>query len=146
MFLSEMHMAARRKASTLGLQLVDLATAVPSVVGHRVARLATAGPAPSKRDRNEFRRMGQEKSEAFAESFRAMSIATLQANQRMALTLMRTAWLNPLGTRPSPIAIGALWHSALVDVLGKGVAPVRRRAAANARRLAHAKPRRRAPD
>ncbi|MDQ2764788.1 MAG: hypothetical protein M3Y22_15330 [Pseudomonadota bacterium] len=86
--------------------------------------------------------MGQEKSDAFAESLHAMSVATLQANQRMALSLIRAAWLIPLGIRPSPTAIGSQWQSAVLGVLGKGMAPVRRRAVANARRLSHTKLRR----
>ena len=50
---------------------------------------ALAGPAPSARDRQEFRRMGAEKAAAFAESWNAMALQVFEANQTLALSFLR---------------------------------------------------------
>jgi hypothetical protein len=114
-------MPTRRKPPRLSRQATELAIAVPQVVAHRLARLALAGPVPSARDRREFHGMGQEKVLAFWQSWFAMGWAMLEASQ--------LAWVAVLqGARvPLPDAHG---------ILSKGLAPVHRRATANARRLA----------
>jgi len=108
----------RRRSKALAAQTVDLAFAVPQVVAHRMARMAMAGSTPSARDRREFYRMGTEKVAAFNEAWAAMAMQT---------------WLS-------------LWFpthlsNAALDILGKGITSIRRRAVANARRLG--RPRRR---
>jgi hypothetical protein len=52
-----------------------VAFTAPLVIGHRVARMATAGANPTARDRREFTRMGQEKVAAGYESMAAMATA-----------------------------------------------------------------------
>lgn len=94
-------------------QWAQIAIAAPQVVAHRLTRMALAGPTPSARDRREFHLMGAEKSAAFVESWAAMWMQLWTAQQRLAFG----------------------WMQALAGVLGHGVAPVRRRAVANARRL-----------
>lgn len=111
----------RRRSSTLPVQAAQLALAVPQVVGHRLARMALAGPFPNARDQREFRVMGQEKVHAFWQSWFAMGWALTQAWQQ--------AWLAALqGARVPLIDAQA--------ILGKGLGPVHKRATANARRLA----------
>ena len=44
------HSSASRVAS----RLTQLSTDVPQVVAHRVSRMASSGPVPSARDRQEF--------------------------------------------------------------------------------------------
>ena len=82
-------MATRRPLKTppLARQAAELAVAVPQVIAHRLTRLARAGPAPSARDRQEFRRMGAEKAAAFAESWNAMATRMLEANQTLCALL-----------------------------------------------------------
>ena len=79
-------MATRRPRKTppLARQAAELAVAVPQVIAHRLTRLALAGPAPSARDRQEFRRMGAEKAAAFAESWNAMAQQALEATPALA--------------------------------------------------------------
>ena len=69
-------------------------------------RMWLAGPFPSQRDRAEFHRMWTEKPIAFYQSWNAMMLEIYRGNVALA-------------TR----------------VLGAGLAPVHRRAAANAKRL-----------
>ena len=83
-----------------------LALAAPEVVGHRVLRMWLAGASPSRRDRLEFYRMWVEKPAAFYASWNAMMLEAYRANFAL-------AW--------------RIW--------GAGLAPIHRRAAANARRL-----------
>jgi hypothetical protein len=122
-------------ASTLPLQLGELALAVPQVMAHRLMRMALAGQVPSARDRKEFSRMSAEKSEAFAESWTAMALEASKLQQQLTRRYWQ-AWGWPLLTKPLPAAgAQAQLNQAVLDVLGKGLAPVHRRAVANAKRL-----------
>ncbi len=116
-----------RKATELGF-------AVPQVVGHRLARLAAAGPLPSARDRREFHRMGTEKVAAFTESWFALSMAMWQANLALGSSMLGMAAMPWLGG--SQAQLGRQWQSAMVGAMDKGFAPIHRTATANARRLA----------
>jgi uncharacterized protein (DUF2062 family) len=93
----------------------------------RTARMLAAGVNPSARDRRELERMGTEKVLAFWESMNAMTLEMAKAQQQFALTAMRQ-WWSPW---VSPWSVGA----AAAKVLEKGLAPVQKRASANARRL-----------
>jgi len=109
-----------RKTARLSRQATELAIAVPQVVAHRLTRMALAGASPNARDRREFHTMGQEKVHAFWQSWFAMGWATLEAGQQ--------AWMAMLqGARVPPVDM----H----HVLARGMAPVHRKATANARRL-----------
>ncbi|MCO5121562.1 MAG: hypothetical protein M9951_18265 [Burkholderiaceae bacterium] len=123
-----------RKAAELGL-------AVPWVMGHRLLRLAAAGPLPSARDQQEFQLMGTEKIVAFTEAWVGMSVAMWQANLVLGtsmLGMMGTPWLGGSALQP-----GRQWQSAMIEALDKGLAPIHRTATANARRLARVGPPRR---
>lgn len=115
---------------------LELALAAPQVMAHRLWRMALAGPMPSARDRAEFQRMGLEKLAAFFESWQAMSWQLWQIQLGMLASLMRLwqpGW-------PGPQALsGSFLQEAVAGVLGAGLAPVHRRASANARRLARSR-------
>ena len=96
----------RRRLPAIARHSTGLALAVPQVVAHRMMRMWLAGPSPSQRDRAEFHRMWVEKPMAFYESWNAMTLEMWRANMGLA-----------------------------VRVWSAGLAPVHRRAAANARRL-----------
>jgi hypothetical protein len=111
----------RRSSTRLARQASELAVAVPQVVAHRLTRLALAGPQPNARDRREFHVMGQEKVHAFWQSWFAMGWALLEASQLAWVALLQGARVPMLDTH---------------RILSHGLAPVHRRATANARRLA----------
>ena len=113
--------ARRRKNSSLTRQTAELAVAVPQVVAHRLTRMALAGPVPSARDRREFQAMGQEKVHAFCQSWFAMGWAATQMSQRGWMALLQGARVPMMDANV---------------VLARGLAPVHRKATANARRLA----------
>ncbi|AVS77937.1 hypothetical protein C8246_03020 [Paracidovorax avenae] len=123
-----------RRTRSLARQGAELAMAVPPVVAHRVARMALAGPNPSQRDRREFGRMVAEKQWAFVQSWAAMGMQTLLAQQAMAASMMRL-WWTPWTMATGP-QLARQWQDAAAGVLGKGLVPVHRAAVANARRLA----------
>src|SRR5215471_4094285 len=112
-----------RSSARLATQAFELSMAAPQVIVHRITRLAFAGLSPSARDRREFHRMGAEKVAAFYESWNAMYLALLRANLNLALSPFQL-WWSPMRSQRTGLAI-----------LGHGLAPIRRRAAANARRL-----------
>jgi hypothetical protein len=115
----------RRKSSSLALQTFQLGVAAPQVVAHRMARMMIGGGSPSARQRRELQRMGTEKILAFNEAWSAMAMQAVLENQKLALSAMQTFWF------PTSRELG----DAYLGILGKGVAPIRRRAVANARRL-----------
>lgn len=128
-----------RKTSSLISRSAELALAVPQVVAHRVTRMAIAGPTPSARDQKEFSRMVAEKNAAFGESWNAMAWQAVRANQALALSLFQAFWSPWLRRQPATGALAALLQNAALDVLGKGLAPVHRKAVANATRLGRTK-------
>jgi len=129
----------QRSAQPLMAKATELAFAVPQVVAHRITRMALAGPSPSERDRKEFQRMGEEKTAAFSESWNAMALQAVHAQQALALSFMRAMWSPSLSDKPSPSTLVTQWQNAALGVLGKGMAPVHSRAVANAKRLSRTK-------
>ena len=127
----------RRRSKSLAAQTVELGFAAPQVVMHRLARMAAAGGAPSARDRAEFHRMGAEKIAAASEAWTEMASQAFLENQKFALTMMQSLWFPWM--RPTPKSVSRQLNRAAVSILGKGVAPVRRRAVANAKRLGRIK-------
>lgn len=118
-----------RNATTLW----EIALAAPQVVAQRTTRMALAGHTPSARDRREFTRMGQEKAEAFGESWLAMGLRLWQL-QTAAAASMWGQWL-----RQGPqlmLAAEQPLLQAWPHVMASGLKPVHRRVTANARRLA----------
>jgi len=127
----------RRPPASLSAKTAELALAVPQVVAHRLLRMAHAGPHLSARDRKEFARMIAEKNSAFGESWNAMALQALQSQRAFAAALALAATV-PRSARADPPAqaFAAQLQQAALAVLGKGLAPVHRRAVANAKRLA----------
>lgn len=92
------------------LTLWEIWFAAPQVVAHRVQRMHRAGAKPSAHDLREFTLMGQEKAEAFFESWLAMTLRLSQLPLQV-------------GLRP--------W----LATAAAGMKPVHRRVTANAKRL-----------
>jgi len=78
-----------------------------------------------------------EKNSAFGESWSAMALQTLSSQRAFAAALALAA-TTPPSARTSPAAhdLATQLHHAALAVIGKGLAPVHRRAVANAKRLA----------
>ena len=122
------------KQMRLGRAASQMAVAVPQVIAHRVGRMMGAGPLPSGRDQQEFQ-----------ESWAAMSWQAMAAQQQFALWWTQTWWKVALGGWMNPpswqhLSAGAHQRllASMVDVAHHGMAPVHRRAVANARRLGRA--------
>ncbi|MFJ2986704.1 polyhydroxyalkanoate granule-associated phasin [Collimonas sp. NPDC087041] len=136
----------------------EMMTASAQVIGHRTARMAMAGPAPSQRDQHEFDLMSREKIEAVAESAHAMAIRMLGLHQEVAVMAIQhmlsgtanlisvagSSSLHQSGRRQSKLAHDTLLNSAeavsqfnasLADVAETGLQPIHARATANAKRL-----------
>jgi hypothetical protein len=124
----------RRKSTSLAAQAIELGFAAPQVIALRTARMAAAGASPSARDRKEFYRMGAEKLLAFNEAWSAMAAQAFLENQKLALSFVQSLSF-PWTPRSSAKAASRRLTRAGLGILGKGMAPVRRRAVANARRL-----------
>jgi hypothetical protein len=133
-------MPTRRKtpSRSLAAQAAELAFAVPQVVAHRMTRMALAGPKLTPRDRKEFELMLAEKKDAFADSWKAMATQTAKSQQSLAASYFKSMLSMSRGGKPSAASAAAL-HRAALDVLGKGMAPVHRKAVANAKRLGRIK-------
>ena len=124
-----------RNVATLSVKAAELGLAAPLVVAHRLTRMALAGRTPGMRDQREFTLMSTEKIAAFYESWNAMVSQTIRIQQDIAASAWRSLWLYWLSaaSRAARPKID-LPHAAL-RVLSSGMAPVHRRAVANAKRL-----------
>jgi len=143
--------------SSLVAQTAEMMLASAQVIGHRTRSMALAGPAPGARDRREFALMGQEKLDASAQSFQAMTSHLLNRNQELAAKafsdMLRSASaLMMLASSRSPAQLFArqmglartLQRSAVsvADVAKgatrlahRGLKPIHAKATANAKRL-----------
>lgn len=140
-------MTRTQRRNTLARQATELMMAAPQVVAHRVGRMAFSGLAPTVRDQREFHRMGSEKLSAFQESWMAMGLQGFAVQQQMAQAMLSLwiGWLQVAARPAGPRALSeasrvmqrqaASWQDMAVGLAGKGLAPVHRRAVANARRL-----------
>jgi hypothetical protein len=104
------------------------------VMAHRTSRMAAHGANPSARDQVEMMRMGSEKVQAFHESWFGMWGAAARAQWAWGSAMAQTAAAALQGKPPPPTALRAA-QSATQRVLAAGLAPVHRKAVANARRL-----------
>ena len=128
-----------RSGKLLAAQAAELSIAVPQVVAHRLARMALAGKTLSERDRVEFDLMSSEKSAAFVESWQAMTVQSMRANQALSMSFFRAFW-SPVRTKKMSMSgMTTQIQNAALGVLGKGMAPVHQRAVANAKRLSRTK-------
>lgn len=134
-------MPSRRKLTSRSLtaKATELAFAVPQVVAHRMTRMALAGPRLSPRDRKEFELMLAEKNVAFADSWQAMATHTARSQQALAASFFRSLLSMSRGGKPTSPGSAAQLQRAALEVLGKGLAPLHRKAVANARRLGRIK-------
>lgn len=139
-----LHKARTRQPrhSQLARRTGELANAVPQVVAMRLGRMLGAGPLPSAGDQQEMLRMGAEKLAAFGEAWTGMAWQALAAQQQLAQWWFQTWWQTGLSGWTNPPTAGHLWltaqqklYEAALDTALRGVAPVHRRAVANARRL-----------
>lgn len=130
----------------------ELSVAVPRVVLHRSERLLNAGYMPNPRDHKEFALMGQEKVEAFQESWNAIFVEWTTLGWKISSAAfqqwMRFAPFSPqqLAKSQSTFLQAAAKNnkalsSSLSRVVEKGLHPVHRRATANAKRLGRVKKR-----
>ncbi len=141
-----MNKKTSRSAARIGRQATELMLATPLVVAHRLGRMQAAGSRPSARDQREFQLMGSEKLAAFGESWNQMALQMLKSNQQLTRAWM-SAWLRPAGLPTRATTIRSLARAAAQmqgsawRVIGSGLAPVHRRATANAKRLGRSKAR-----
>ena len=125
-------MPRRRRQSRLATQAIQLGLAVPEVVARRLTRMALAASSPTAADREEFMRMHAEKVGAFYESWSAMVVAGCRANVQFFLSAPPWSAFWPT---PDWWARQSALHHSMLDIVARGVAPIHRRALANAKRL-----------
>lgn len=130
-------MATRSKTVSIQMKAAQLALAAPQVVAHRVARMALAGRTLTPRDKKEFTGMVQEKKQAFGQAWAAMAAETMRANQTLVIQATRLAW-SPLswGKPATGRRLANQSGAAALGIFGKGLAPIHKKAVANAKRLA----------
>ncbi|MBS0447018.1 MAG: hypothetical protein JSR59_13835 [Proteobacteria bacterium] len=122
-------------SAALARKGAELAMVTPQVVMQRLLRMATAPLPWSQRDRTEFTRMTSEKASAFGEAWFGMWLNSFETQQRMALALWRSFLVPGAGAQGAWRA-ATHWQDGAVSTLHRGLAPVHRKAVANARRLA----------
>ncbi|MEJ7745454.1 MAG: polyhydroxyalkanoate granule-associated phasin, partial [Luteimonas sp.] len=133
----------QRQATRLGQEMTEMMIAAPQVVAHRTTRMLTAGHTPNARDSREFKAMGDEKLAAFSESWQAMASQAMTSQMQLVTTLTQMAfkqsnmWWSPFGasrglSTEDMTQLSHQMQSAALQIASKGMAPVRKRAVANA--------------
>jgi len=79
--------------------------------------------------------MGFEKVAAVNEAWTAMATQVFLENQELAMTFMQSLWFPWVRPAPTVESVSRQLGKAAVNILGTGMAPVHRRAVANAKRL-----------
>lgn len=120
----------RSSARSISAKLAEVGVAAPQVVAHRLTRMALAGPVLSARDRKEFTGMVAEKQAAFTQAWFGMLAESMRLQQQLVLSLF---------TFSTPQQHSARIHKAASRIANAGIAPVHRKATANARRLVRTK-------
>ena len=148
--------------SELANQATEMMLASAQVISHRTGRMATAGPAPSADDLDEFSLMTQEKFEAATESSLSVAAHCLQLNQQLwtqMLAQMQDAMTAMVSAATSSNLAESMTHQATLitamspsvdahtqlsnaaaDLTRRALDPIHARATANAERLARHKP------
>jgi hypothetical protein len=114
---------SRRNPFSLAIKSAEVMGAVPQVVSHRLARMATAGFPLEERDRKEFIGMAVEKPLAFIEAWQAMAAGMLGVNQAFLTSLFGG---NAYSLHP---------HAAQLRLFERMLDPIHRQVTSNARRL-----------
>jgi hypothetical protein len=146
----------------LALKTGEMMMASAQVIGHRTARIASAGAAPSPHDRREFRLMGQEKLEAATESAQAIATHMFSLNRQIGVLAFEQIMAGATGAMSlaasSTVAQSAKVQARLMSdtvsnsthaasrladsvarIAQHGLKPIHSRATANAKRLAKLK-------
>ena len=79
--------------------------------------------------------MGTEKVAAAQEAWVAMASQAAAESQKLALRVMQSIWFPWMRPALTPRSVSRSLNQAAIGILGKGMAPVRRRTVANAKRL-----------
>jgi hypothetical protein len=139
----------------LAVKTSEMLLASGHVIGHRVGRMAAAGPNPNAADRKEFTLMGSEKVAAAGESSNAMMRHMMDDNFRLA----RQMWSAQMGiisafasltqsrtpgealarhgrlTQAANRQATAAFSNSAAKLMQTGLAPIHAAAVANSRRL-----------
>ncbi|WP_085315639.1 polyhydroxyalkanoate granule-associated phasin [Derxia lacustris] len=122
------------------IKACEIGWSAPQVVAMRLGAMAAAGSNPSARDRAENVRMGQEKLQAFSESW----VGVGSRMQRMQLDMAMRCWKEGLRWWTQPWWLGNAQVFPRLDLMPMNYAPlfkaaldpVHRRVTGNVRRLA----------
>ena len=126
-------------------KIAELSIAAPQVIALRSLMLLSSGS--TARSNAETVRMVAEKGRAWQESMLSMAVQAQRAQQAYAATAMRqwwSLWAAPWRALGTPLAAPGLptpaqMQRAGLRLLDSGLAPVHRRATANAKRLSRRK-------
>ena len=128
-----MHNSKASKNQSFIDQSIELSTAVPEIVAHRMNGLLNAGVQPSAETRRELLLMWEEKVTAFSESWHAAAQETIKINQQFTESLihhMFTPWWSISSEHHlTPAKI----NTAAQSILDKSLEPIHKQAISNAR-------------
>jgi hypothetical protein len=134
----------RNNTTRAATRMAELAIAAPQVVALRTTRMLAARDAPGAHDRAEFLRMHTEKALAFWECTFAIATQLVRMSQesmRTATLQLWRAWASPwwLSRARAPFGVSrgaaAVHERAMTQLIDAAMAPLHKRATANARRL-----------
>ena len=116
-------------------QSVELSTAVPEVIAHRLSSFMFAGFQPSEEHHEEFNLMWSEKSDVFLDSWKAMTYQTSKVNQEFYSTMVQTMFTPWWKLSEIEVCTPRKFNKVALSVLNKGLEPIHEATTSNAKRL-----------
>jgi len=116
-------------------QSIELSTAVPEIVAHRMNEFLNAGVQPSPETQREFMLMWEEKITAFSESWHAAAQETIKINQQLTESLIHHIFTPWWSISSEHHLTPAKINTATQSILDKSMEPIHKQAISNARRI-----------
>ena len=120
---------------SIAMQSLEMSHSVPEVIAHRLNQFMFTGYKTSDIDNEEFNLMFSEKSDAFAESWQAMSDQTIKINHEIYSSMLKAMFTPWWKMSHLEVCTPKKLNHAALSIINKGLAPIHAKTTSNALRL-----------
>jgi len=120
---------------SIAMKSVELSTAVPEVIAHRMSQFMFAGYQPGDDHHVEFHLMWSEKNDVFFESWQAMADQTIKINQEFYSSMVKAMFTPWWKMSNMEVCTPKKLNRAALSIINKGLEPIHTTTTSNAKRL-----------
>jgi len=125
----------KNKKKSFAVQSMEMSTAVPEIIAHRMGSFMSAGTEPTDEHHEEFQLMWSEKANAFIDSWQAMALQGIKVNQEITQSFMQAMftpwWVQDKKSSLTPVKLSV----AALSIIDEGMSPFHKQTIFNAKRL-----------